>query len=106
MLDAVALLTYFQGKTDVAMLAVLRVLNQYRDTRSTSPIASTIDRNKFKIIYVSVELLQTWNRLTIIQRSHESSGIRDHSETRQAASMAVDTRARAHRHVALVLNQR
>lgn len=43
-----------KGKTDVAMLTILRVLEQNR-TPSFDPsasIASTIDRNAFKIVYV------------------------------------------------------
>jgi hypothetical protein len=43
----------YQGKTDVAMLTILRVIDQHR---STSPpdmhLRSTIDRKSFKIIYV------------------------------------------------------
>ncbi|KAI0335591.1 Sec63-domain-containing protein [Cubamyces sp. BRFM 1775] len=42
------------GKTDVAMLTVLRVLDQHRSRSDTSSnIAATIDRDKFKIIYVA-----------------------------------------------------
>ncbi|KAI9000894.1 Sec63-domain-containing protein [Trametes punicea] len=42
------------GKTDVAMLSVLRVLDQYRSHSDTSGnIAATIQRDKFKIIYVA-----------------------------------------------------
>nr|GAT54051.1 predicted protein [Mycena chlorophos] len=42
------------GKTDVAMLTILRVLDQHRNTLSSStPIASTINKNDFKIIYVA-----------------------------------------------------
>ncbi|KIP12663.1 hypothetical protein PHLGIDRAFT_97239 [Phlebiopsis gigantea 11061_1 CR5-6] len=42
------------GKTDVAMLTVLRVLDQYRSTSSTAQsLASTIRRDDFKIIYVA-----------------------------------------------------
>ena len=48
-------LTVLQGKTDVAMLTVLRVLDQHRSRSDTSSnIAATIDRDKFKIIYVYV----------------------------------------------------
>jgi antiviral helicase SLH1 len=43
----------YQGKTDVAMLTILRVIGQHR---SASPIGvhirSTIDRDSFKVIYV------------------------------------------------------
>jgi hypothetical protein len=42
-----------QGKTDVAMLTVLRVLGQHRNTTASS-VSASIDRNAFKIIYVSV----------------------------------------------------
>ncbi|KAJ7068154.1 Sec63-domain-containing protein [Mycena amicta] len=43
------------GKTDVAMLTILRVLNQHRTASHNSvPVASTINRNSFKIIYVQV----------------------------------------------------
>ncbi|CAL1701424.1 unnamed protein product [Somion occarium] len=42
------------GKTDVAMLAVLRVLDQHRSTSDTVvPLAGTIRRDDFKIIYVA-----------------------------------------------------
>ncbi|KAF9646774.1 Sec63-domain-containing protein [Thelephora ganbajun] len=43
------------GKTDVAMLTILRVLDQNRipSTNPNASIASTIDRNAFKIIYVA-----------------------------------------------------
>ncbi|GJE84444.1 Sec63 domain-containing protein [Phanerochaete sordida] len=42
------------GKTDVAMLTVLRVLDQYRSTApTTQPLSSTIRRDDFKIIYVA-----------------------------------------------------
>ncbi|KAH9943329.1 Sec63-domain-containing protein [Epithele typhae] len=42
------------GKTDVAMLTVLRVIDQYMD-RSANPsnLAATIHRDQFKIIYVA-----------------------------------------------------
>lgn len=41
------------GKTDVAMLAILRVLDQHRGpAKGSSSLASTINRDKFKIIYV------------------------------------------------------
>ncbi|KAJ8698174.1 putative steryl acetyl hydrolase mug81 [Pleurotus ostreatus] len=42
------------GKTDVAMLTILRVLDQHRSkSNPQAPIASTINRNEFKIIYVA-----------------------------------------------------
>ncbi|KAL7282501.1 hypothetical protein ACG7TL_003972 [Trametes sanguinea] len=42
------------GKTDVAMLTVLRVLNQHRFyTSDSGNIAASIERDKFKIIYVA-----------------------------------------------------
>ncbi|KZT66005.1 Sec63-domain-containing protein [Daedalea quercina L-15889] len=41
------------GKTDVAMLTILRVLDQHRSANSTGPIAASIRRDKFKIIYVA-----------------------------------------------------
>ncbi|KAH7916335.1 Sec63-domain-containing protein [Hygrophoropsis aurantiaca] len=42
------------GKTDVAMLTILRVLDQHRFSISPAmPIRSSIDRNAFKIIYVA-----------------------------------------------------
>ena len=41
-----------QGKTDVAMLTVLRVIDQHRNKQSSQPLAGTIDRDEFKIIYV------------------------------------------------------
>ncbi|KAF7790915.1 hypothetical protein EIP86_001873 [Pleurotus ostreatoroseus] len=44
----------FPGKTDVAMLTILRVLDQHRTSSPTSqPLASTIHRDNFKIIYVA-----------------------------------------------------
>ncbi|KAJ3573353.1 hypothetical protein NP233_g2488 [Leucocoprinus birnbaumii] len=42
------------GKTDVAMLTILRVIDQHHSKlRTGSGIPSTIDRNAFKIIYVA-----------------------------------------------------
>ncbi|KAL1737679.1 P-loop containing nucleoside triphosphate hydrolase protein, partial [Schizophyllum fasciatum] len=42
------------GKTDVAMLTVLRVLDQHRSSPAKGvPLRSTINRAKFKIIYVA-----------------------------------------------------
>ncbi|KAI6047295.1 Sec63-domain-containing protein [Pisolithus marmoratus] len=42
------------GKTDVAMLAILRVLDQHRrPTARNLPAAPTIDRDSFKIVYVA-----------------------------------------------------
>ncbi|KAJ7507670.1 Sec63 Brl domain-containing protein [Mycena galericulata] len=42
------------GKTDVAMLTILRVLDQHRSATSGNlPIASTINKSSFKIIYVA-----------------------------------------------------
>ncbi|KAJ7638696.1 Sec63 Brl domain-containing protein [Roridomyces roridus] len=42
------------GKTDVAMLTILRVLDQHRSTGSgNAPIGSTVNRSSFKIIYVA-----------------------------------------------------
>ncbi|KAG2077544.1 Sec63-domain-containing protein [Suillus decipiens] len=42
------------GKTDVAMLTILRVLNQYRSRISpSSPLHASINRNAFQIIYVA-----------------------------------------------------
>ncbi|KAJ7283771.1 Sec63-domain-containing protein [Mycena rebaudengoi] len=42
------------GKTDVAMLAILRVLDQHRSPAAANvSIASTINKNSFKIIYVA-----------------------------------------------------
>ncbi|KAF7352893.1 putative helicase mug81 [Mycena venus] len=42
------------GKTDVAMLTILRVLDQHRSTSSgNASIASTINKSSFKIIYVA-----------------------------------------------------
>ncbi|KAF7355212.1 putative helicase mug81 [Mycena sanguinolenta] len=42
------------GKTDVAMLTILRVLDQHRSSSSGNvPIASTINKSSFKIIYVA-----------------------------------------------------
>lgn len=45
-----------QGKTDVAMLTILRVIDQHRSRRQSPdvPIHSTIRRSEFKIIYVYV----------------------------------------------------
>ncbi|KAL0582025.1 putative steryl acetyl hydrolase mug81 [Marasmius crinis-equi] len=43
-----------RGKTDVAMLTILRVLDQHRSTSNpSSNIRDTIDRNSFKVIYVA-----------------------------------------------------
>ncbi|KAI0638306.1 Sec63-domain-containing protein [Trametes polyzona] len=42
------------GKTDVAMLTILRVLDQHRSRESTSGnLAASIERDKFKVIYVA-----------------------------------------------------
>ncbi|OBZ76331.1 putative helicase mug81 [Grifola frondosa] len=41
------------GKTDVAMLAILRVLDQHRTSTVTGNLAATILRDSFKIIYVA-----------------------------------------------------
>ncbi|KAI0321843.1 Sec63-domain-containing protein [Amylostereum chailletii] len=41
------------GKTDVAMLTILRVLDQHREHSLSQPIANTIARDNFKIIYVA-----------------------------------------------------
>ncbi|KAF9247180.1 Sec63-domain-containing protein [Melanogaster broomeanus] len=42
------------GKTDVAMLTILRVLDQHRSTIAPgSPVRASIDRESFKIIYVA-----------------------------------------------------
>ncbi|KAJ8086483.1 putative steryl acetyl hydrolase mug81 [Marasmius tenuissimus] len=43
------------GKTDVAMLTILRVLDQHRtsSTSSSSKLGDTINRDSFKIIYVA-----------------------------------------------------
>jgi antiviral helicase SLH1 len=43
-----------QGKTDVALLAVLRVLDQNRVTNSNDFLGSTVNMNSFKIVYVYV----------------------------------------------------
>ncbi|KIY46613.1 Sec63-domain-containing protein [Fistulina hepatica ATCC 64428] len=44
------------GKTDVAMLTILRVLDQHRTPLSNQPIKATIRRDAFKIIYVQVAI--------------------------------------------------
>jgi antiviral helicase SLH1 len=51
-IDACSL--FSQGKTDVAMLTILRVLDQHRRPTSSMnlPVRQTIDRDAFKIIYV------------------------------------------------------
>ncbi|KAI0068945.1 Sec63-domain-containing protein [Artomyces pyxidatus] len=41
------------GKTDVAMLTILRVLDQHRNASSSEPLSATIHRDDFKIIYVA-----------------------------------------------------
>ncbi|KAF5393646.1 hypothetical protein D9757_000135 [Collybiopsis confluens] len=42
------------GKTDVAMLTILRIIDQYRNSSSIpGNISDTIDRDSFKIIYVA-----------------------------------------------------
>ncbi|KAK0468427.1 Sec63 Brl domain-containing protein [Desarmillaria tabescens] len=40
------------GKTDVAMMSILRVLDQHRSKNDDANIHATIDRDSFKIIYV------------------------------------------------------
>jgi antiviral helicase SLH1 len=47
-----------KGKTDVAMLTILRVLDQHRSiVASGSPLRVSINRDSFKIIYVSVQMI-------------------------------------------------
>jgi antiviral helicase SLH1 len=47
-------ISWFVGKTDIAMLTILRVLNQHRSPISpSSPLHASIDRNAFQIIYVA-----------------------------------------------------
>lgn len=41
------------GKTDVAMMTILRVLDQHRSKNDDKNIRATIDRDSFKIIYVA-----------------------------------------------------
>lgn len=41
------------GKTDVAMMTILRVLDQHRPKNEDENIRATIDRDSFKIIYVA-----------------------------------------------------
>lgn len=41
-----------KGKTDVAMLSILHVINDYRIPDASVPLAGQIRRDKFKIIYV------------------------------------------------------
>ncbi|KAG8899961.1 hypothetical protein FRB99_006340 [Tulasnella sp. 403] len=41
------------GKTDIAMLSILRVLDQYRTEESAATIAASIRKDDFKIIYVA-----------------------------------------------------
>jgi antiviral helicase SLH1 len=48
-----------QGKTDVAMLTVLRVLDQHRDQTQAVDLPNSIKRDDFKIIYVCVLELPT-----------------------------------------------
>lgn len=47
-----------QGKTDVAMLTILRVIDQHRLQQNTSTgsthVRDTINRDAFKVIYVYV----------------------------------------------------
>ncbi|TFY83832.1 hypothetical protein EWM64_g204 [Hericium alpestre] len=43
----------FPGKTDVAMLTILRVLDQHRTAGASQNLAATIRRDEFKIIYVA-----------------------------------------------------
>ena len=46
-------LKVLQGKTDVAMLTVLRVISQHLNTSApSSNMAGAVQRDKFKIIYV------------------------------------------------------
>lgn len=54
-----------QGKTDVAMLTILRILDQHRKESSTLPIAHTINKDDFKIIYVLV--LSTQQHSLVLQ---------------------------------------
>ncbi|TFY57142.1 hypothetical protein EVJ58_g7210 [Rhodofomes roseus] len=41
------------GKTDVAMLSILRVLNQHRSAHGNNSIAASIQRDRFKVVYVA-----------------------------------------------------
>ncbi|THH02446.1 hypothetical protein EW026_g463 [Hermanssonia centrifuga] len=43
----------FPGKTDVAMLTVLRVLDQHRSPTGVQSLGASINRDDFKIIYVA-----------------------------------------------------
>lgn len=43
------------GKTDVAMLTILRTIDQYRDSLATD-LVSSVRHNAFKIIYVYVTM--------------------------------------------------
>ncbi|KAF7968884.1 hypothetical protein HWV62_28912 [Athelia sp. TMB] len=44
----------FPGKTDVAMLSILRVLDQHRsEAKANIPLRATIHRDAFKVIYVA-----------------------------------------------------
>ena len=49
-----------KGKTDVAMLTILRVLDQHRSIIAPgSPLRVSINRDSFKIIYVSVQMIDS-----------------------------------------------
>ena len=49
-----------KGKTDVAMLSILRVLDQHRSIVAPgSPLRVSINRDSFKIIYVSVQMISS-----------------------------------------------
>lgn len=50
---AIYLLILVQGKTDVAMLSILRVIDQHLSSKSESQqLSNSINRKAFKIIYV------------------------------------------------------
>lgn len=46
------LTSHRQGKTDVAMLTILRVLNQHRSRSESEPLPVSIRKDDFKVIYV------------------------------------------------------
>lgn len=57
------------------MLTILRVLDQHRSANTTTSIAASIERDKFKVIYVCVQRRIT--RCSNLQRhqcTNESAG--------------------------------
>lgn len=92
--------TFSQGKTDVAMLTILRVIDQHRlpSTSTTNMhIRQTIDRDAFKIIYVWVTSYPTFPHFfNKCQGSDEGTRVGDRTESWQTVGLALNRSAGAY----------